>query len=103
METILVYIYIFYFLYEFFVTTNNDYVYNNHCFWFAIGIMIYLGSSFFLYILANNISQEVHDRYWFITYIAEIIKNILFSAAIVVHAKRFKTKAPDRQFPYLDF
>jgi hypothetical protein len=102
-ETILVFIFIFYFLYEFFISTNTDYVYNHHCFWIAIGALVYLGTSFFIYILANNISKEIHDNVWYITYISEIIKNILFSVAIVVYAKNNKLKSNKKNIPYLDF
>lgn len=105
-ETILLFIYIFIFFYENFkITKATTYIYNNPGFWIAIGILIYLGGAFFLYILANHMEQEEIDRYWDYTYIAEILKNILFITAVFLY--RFKTKndaslGQKSNLPYLD-
>jgi hypothetical protein len=65
--------------------------------------MIYLGVSMFIYLLANHITFEQYSEFWFLTYIAETIKNILFSVAIVVYAKNNKLKSNKKNIPYLDF
>ena len=84
-ETILLFIFIFIFFYESFNNPKLQYIYNDYCFWIAVGILIYLGGAFFIYILANEIHQNEIDKYWDLTYVAEIIKNILFCIAIYLY------------------
>ncbi len=103
-ETLFVFVYIFLFFYEYFKNVFTEYVYNYYCFWIAIGIMIYMSGSFFLYLLANDISQQQLDSFWHFTYVGETIKNILFAVAIVIHAKsKLKEKISNQNIPYLDF
>lgn len=104
-ETVIIFIYIFYFFYEYFVTINHEYVYDNYCFWISIGLMIYLGSSFFVFILADHItSDEDHAKFWSLSWIMETVKNILFVVAIVVETRqRSKQKIPNQNLPFLDF
>lgn len=103
-ETILLFIYIFIFFYEHFRTTRTSYIYNNHCFWIAVGILIYLGGAFFLNIYANHMTEEEIDKYWDLTYIAEILKNIFFVIAIVLFVPRTRDKSLSEKstVPYLD-
>jgi hypothetical protein len=103
-ETIIVFIFIFLFFYDYFINVYNEYIYNHYCFWLAIGTMIYLSGSFFLYILANHIPKDqIHD-FWYLSYIAETIKNILFCIAVIVYARqKSKEKIPNQNIPYLDF
>jgi hypothetical protein len=56
---------------------ETGYIYSKHWFWFVIGIIFYLSSSFFFNILASN-NLDIAGRYWFLTYIFETIKNVLF-------------------------
>ena len=101
-ETILIFIFIFLFFYSYFNNNTTEYIYNNYCFWISVGILIYLGGSFFLNILANNVSN-ITD-YWYLTYIAETIKNILFSIAIVIISRKSNqiSKGSNSNIPYLD-
>ena len=104
LETLIMYIYIFCFFYSRFKNIDDQYIYNHYGFWISVGIMLYLGGSFFLFILGNHISDEQIKSYWFLTYIIETVKNILFSVAIVVYAKhRSKEKFPNQKLPFLDF
>lgn len=102
-ESVLLFTFILLFFYDFFITTKDDYIYNNYCFWIAIGIMLYLGSSFFIYILANHISEQQRDYFWIITYIAEILKNIFFAVALFVFDRSKREKITNKNIPYLDF
>jgi asparagine N-glycosylation enzyme membrane subunit Stt3 len=103
-ETILVFTFIFLFFYEYFVNVYSEYIYNHYCFWLAIGTMIYLSGSFFIYLLANHISEEQIHNFWYMSYIAESVKNILFTAGIFVYTRqRAKQKIPNQNMPYLDF
>jgi hypothetical protein len=103
-ETILLFIFIFLFFYEQFKGSRTFYIYNHNGFWISFGILVYLGGSFFFNILANHMAQEQVDEYFFLTYIADLIKNILFIVAAVVFVKQQnnKTQQHPTSIPYLD-
>lgn len=104
-QTILVLSYIFYFLYIQISSTTSIPLYKQHTFWLAVGILIYLSGTFFFYILINHLPERQIQPYWFITYIFDIIKNILFSIAVLVYSRTPKDPAKTEQpnTPYLDF
>ncbi|HEX2608898.1 MAG TPA: hypothetical protein VHK91_16050 [Flavisolibacter sp.] len=77
-ETILILLYSFYYLYEQMNDLSDSFIYNRYHFWLAIGIMVYLGGSFFIYIFADTIDRTILNDYWFLTYAFYIIKNIFF-------------------------
>lgn len=102
-ETILILIYIFFFFYEFSKTLTGSYIYNHYCFWISVGILIYLGGSFFFYILINHLSKDQVEAFGNLTYLAEIIKNALFTSAIFIYVRYpFKPKEKSPSVPYLD-
>jgi hypothetical protein len=103
-ESILLFLYIFYFFYEHFTSPRNQFIYYNYCFWLSVGLLIYLGGSFFINILANEMEQAEKDKYWILTYIAEIIKNVLFGVAILVfsHWPQEPTEKKPSHIPFLD-
>ena len=86
-ETIFVFIYIFYFLYEFSKYVKDTFIYRHYCFWIAVGILIYLGGSFFFYILINQLDDNKIEQFGTLTYIAEIIKNLLFAVSLFFYKK----------------
>ena len=99
-ETVLILIYIFIYFHQYFNENRTTYIYNDPGFWIVVGILIYLGCNFFFTILANQVSKE----YWYLTYIPEIIKNILFAVSIII----YKNKPSDSKamktsnVPFLD-
>jgi hypothetical protein len=103
-ESILLFLYIFYFFYEHFGSPRNQFIYNNYCFWLSVGLLIYLGGSFFINILANEMEKSEKDKYWNLTYIAEIIKNVLFVVALLVFSRwpQENTQNKPSQVPFLD-
>lgn len=103
-ESILIFIYIFYFFYEHFSSPKNQFIYTHYCFWLSMGLLIYLGGSFFINILANDMEQTEKDKYWTLTYIAETIKNVLFTLAIFVFSRNPNGIAKNKtsSVPYLD-
>ncbi len=102
-ETILIFIYIFFFLYEHSKTDLSESIFNSHLFWISVGLLLYLGGTFFFNILANQMSRAEFDNYWHYTYMAEIAKNFLFLIALFKISK-FKKKEliPQVRMPYLD-
>ncbi len=102
-ETILIFIFIFFFLYEQLKDVKDLPIYSHYFFWISIGLFIYLGGSFFIYIYANTLSRQETDQYWFFTYVVEIIKNLLFTAAVVIYSKNPNKTSVNRAVPNLDF
>ena len=102
-ETILIFIYISFFFYESFKSANNEYIFDQPGFWLSLGILIYLGGTFFFNILVNHIDKTQIEKYWFLTYIADTIKNLFFCISIIVYTRKHqKTKLPPKSVPYLD-
>ncbi len=87
LETILIFIYIFFFFYDFSKNAKDTFIYNHYCFWLSVGVLIYLGGSFFYYILVNSLNRDEIATFEKLTFIAELIKNILFCTAIFVYKK----------------
>ena len=102
-ESILILIYIFYFFFEQLKEPKGKHLWENYCFWFATGILIYLSGSFFINILANVMEKNEMDSYWFLTYIADIIKNIFLAIGVLVMAKQSPNQEKlKKNIPYLD-
>jgi len=103
-ETILLFIYIILFFYDFFNNPKVSFVYNHYCFWVSLGILIYLGSSFFFNILANHMTSTQMEKYWSLTLVTEFFKNLFLVASIIIFSKQpnQKNRTPT-SVPYLDF
>lgn len=103
-ETILLLIYIFIFFFDFSKRVSGDYIYNHYCFWLAVGILIYLGGSFFFYIMINHLSKEEINTFGDLTYLAEILKNLLFMTAVFIYGRHPVNSIRKKQLsvPYLD-
>ena len=101
-ETILLFTYIIFYFYEQFKQPNVDYIYKNHVFWIAFGVMIYLGGSFFFYLLANYMSTI--RQYWDLTYIGDVLKNIIFLYSLIVLKRSISKDSSHskKNIPYLD-
>jgi hypothetical protein len=89
-ETIIILGFAFYYLYERMNDTTTLFIYNTNTFWIILGIVLYLAGSFFIYIFASSLRNSDINKYWFITNIFSILKNIFFCIAIFIHAKPSK-------------
>lgn len=105
--TVLIFAYIFFYI---FVelrrdTASGSLLIAQSTFWIALGILIYLAGTFFFNLLADYLPREQLRNYWFITYIFDIIKNILFTIAIFVHIRQInkKPQAQKTNEPFLNF
>jgi hypothetical protein len=86
-ETIIILVFAYYYLYERMNDANTLFIYNTYPFWVVIGIVLYLSGSFFVYIFAGFLTEDEIRRYWVITNIFSIVKSILFAVALLIHAK----------------
>jgi hypothetical protein len=78
-------------------------IYDHYFFWVSIGLFIYLGGSFFIYIYANDMTNEELIRFWDFTFIVEIIKNLFYGFAIFIYYKNPSIKKSSQVIPDLDF
>jgi hypothetical protein len=101
-ECIIIFLYCFYYLYEQMNIMEDSFIYNRYHFWIAMGIMIYLGGSFFIYIFTNQAHYNILSDYWFLTYVFYIIKNIFFSIGISLYTKKFKKPIQNSLRPSLN-
>lgn len=103
-ETILVFIYIAFFFGENFQKATSSYIYSHYCFWISVGILIYLGGSFFFYILINHLSEDQISTFGTMTYVADIIKNLLFGIALLIYSRNILKieRTKNTSIPYLD-
>ena len=103
-ESILIFVYIFLFFLESLNNPKGEFIYYTHGFWIAIGLLIYLGGAFFINLLANSISKEEFDKYWYLNYIADTVKTLFFAIGLLVLASKTKKKAMQNSssFPNLD-
>jgi len=83
---------------------EDTFIYNHYTFWIAVGIMIYLGGSFFFYILINSLTVSEIEKFGNMTYVAEIIKNLLFAFSIFIYKRHpvNKVKNHSKKIPNLD-
>lgn len=89
-EAILIITFACYYLYEEMKDSTTLFIYLKPTFWIVFGIILYLAGSFFIYIYAGTLSKIEGQKYWYITNIFSIIKNVFFSVAILLHAKSQK-------------
>jgi hypothetical protein len=99
-ETILIIIYSFYYMYQEMKETNNSLVYNKYQFWVISGILIYLAGSFFIYIYANQVKASVMSEFWFLTNVFYIIKNLFFGVAIMLYLRQPQKNKHQNRYPY---
>lgn len=83
-ESVLMILFSFYFLYDQVNNIQNTFIYNNYIFWIVLGIMIYLSGSFFIYLYASQSKEAIN--YWFVTDIFMAIKDLFFAIAILINA-----------------
>jgi len=67
----------------------------------VVGILFYVASTLFLYLIANNLSNDEMEKYWRINDYSNILTNIIFSAAFLLY--RFQHKNPPPESQTVDF
>lgn len=103
-ESILIFIYSFFYFYEQMKDTSTLFIYNKYHFWIVIGYLIYLSGSFFIFIFTNQLDDELLNQYWFITSVSYSTMNILFAIGFYIKAKSAKraTLFLQKFHPYLN-
>jgi hypothetical protein len=101
-ETILILLFSFYYLYEQTNDPKSLFIYNKYQFWLIIGFMIYLSGSFFVFLYASGLSTDVLHQYWFLTNCFYVTMIILFLVAFYIHLKKNNNIPSQKLRPYLN-
>lgn len=92
------------YLFSQFRAESSPQIFKQYHFWIVVGIMTYLAGTFFFNILANEIDKTQLKEYWYISYLGDILKNLLFTFSIYVYVKRPSKKTEKiKTLPNLDF
>ena len=97
-ETILIFVFSLFYFFEQMNDTTNLFIYSKPAFWAVLGILLYLSGSFFIYIFANQIDFKDLGKYWIITNISVLIRNIFFAVAIYIQANQSKKKSSKKNY-----
>lgn len=90
-------------VYYFFEQIKNPktlFIYNSFDFWAVTGILIYLSGTFFIFLLSSNLTEKEFDDNWYINYIFNILKNLLFSLSVFLFYKKRKESKRENEFLY---
>jgi hypothetical protein len=88
-ESVLIISYCIFFLYEQLRSPENSFViYSSKEFWITIAIFIFVAATLFLFISTAYISEDERHAYWPINYIANIIKNLLLTIALILKGEK---------------
>jgi hypothetical protein len=89
-ETILILVFSFYYLYEQTNDTTTLFIYTKPAFWIILGMVLYLAGSFFIYLFSSYLAESELKKFWIVTNIFSILKNIFFCIGIYINAKPSK-------------
>lgn len=95
--TILIVVYSFFFFYEQINSPQALLIYRSYTFWIAVGCIIYLSGTLFLFLYTSDIKDKEKNLLWFINIFFEIVKNIFFSIAFIV-GKNYKQNGVYKDF-----
>lgn len=102
-ETLIILVFSFYMLFELINSSKSVLLYNDYRFWIILGMVSYLGGSFFIYIFADQLPLDEIKKYWFLTDVFYIIKNIFFTIGLLVYVRQPKEVEDKKStVPFLD-
>jgi hypothetical protein len=73
----------------------------NPLFLIVIALLLYVASTLFLFIMANQLSEKEMNQYWAITLYSNILTNLLYSTAFLLY--HFQNKKPPPESRTVDF
>lgn len=89
-----------YYFFEQIKNPNTLFIYNSYDFWAVTGILIYLSGTFFIFLLSSNLSKQELDDNWYINYVFNIIKNLLFSLSVFLFYRKRLASKKENEFLY---
>ena len=76
--------YSIFFFYEQVNSAQTLLIYQSYKFWVAVGCILYLSGTLFVFLYTSDIKDRQNTSYWLINILFEIIKNVFFSIAFFV-------------------
>ncbi len=73
---------------------QTSFVYNTSTFWIVCAIFFYVAGTFFLSLYLELLPEAEKNKYWSINLAFNILKNLLFAIAIIIHAKHSDNMQP---------
>jgi len=102
-ETILILVYSFYYLYEQMNDNSTLFIYSKYQFWIVIGFLIYLAGSFFIFIFSSKwTSVDFFAKYWYVTNGFYAFMNLMFIIAFFMKAKKAPNLNHRQPLPFLN-
>lgn len=82
-----------YFFYTISQIRNTIPAYNTASFWLIAALLLYCASTFFSFFIPTNLSNQTNDTiaFEYISRVANILKNILFSIAFIINTNKNNT------------
>lgn len=81
-ESIFLMFSVIYYLYSQLSNISAQSIYEKFSFWIVIGILFYVGYSFFFNISSNSLNAALINKYYYYVFIGDIIKNVIFAVSI---------------------
>lgn len=91
-EAIILIVTCLFFFFEQISKPQTLFIYQTPAFWIVVGILLYFAGAFFIFIYAENLTDDELQKYWDINYAVNATKYILF--AIGFMAKNNKDEYP---------
>jgi hypothetical protein len=73
---------------------KTEFIYSSYKFWILVSILIYSAGTFFFFMQANNLTNEQWAKWRAINHSFTILKNILFSVAVLMRKDEPKDHDP---------
>jgi hypothetical protein len=89
-EYILVIAFALFYFFEEISYPNTAFIYFSYKFWVVVGILIYSTGTFFFFMYSSSLDGEEWNNWSIINYVFTIIKNALFSIAVIIARKESK-------------
>ena len=78
-------------------------IYSSPTFWIVLAILLYMSSTLFLFIMANNLPSKLRDKYWMINKISNLISSIIICIAFVLNRKTNQKSNSAIEEPSFDY
>jgi hypothetical protein len=99
-SVILLILSLYYLLNSLKLTVEPHNIFTPH-FFIIMGVLLYIASTFFLFIIANQLSVNEMNKYWSINHYSNILTNLVFSFAFYLF--RYQKKSSPAENNYVDF
>lgn len=99
-ESIILMTFIILYFYSQLKHVSNQSIYEIFSFWIVLGILFYIGFTFFFNILVNNLDPVHFQKYYMYSFLGDIFKNMFFALAILFNTN--KNKIEIKSIPNLD-